>query len=371
MAYCATVILVAALMGGSLGHIRIQLHWRDVNETSNLGSGPGNPIPITLENFANLQYFGVFTIGTPPQSFKLEMDTGSSNFWVPSINCDDSMGCRTSAKYDSSKSSTYTADGRPIRIRYNGGVVRGETSIDDVGVGPNTVTQFKFAEITHADGRLFRTAKFDGILGLAYPNISQNSVPPLFDMMMIRRVVRERVFSMYLTRTPGEQSGGEIYFGGIDSQRYTGEIKYAPVVEKKHWKLRMDDIDVQGTKFCVGGCDAVVDSGTSFIDGPKEEVEAIHTILGATRTTSGYYQVDCDRIPNLPAITFYLSGNAFPLQGEEYTIRVPEDTGVTQCFTRISDKSEPGFWILGAVFMQQYYTIFDRGQDRVGFATAV
>ncbi|KAH9374460.1 hypothetical protein HPB48_016202 [Haemaphysalis longicornis] len=261
-----------------------------------------HPSPIPLFSCEQLQYFGVFTIGTPPQSFKLEMDTGSSNFWVPSINCDDSMGCRTSAKYDSSQSSTYTADGRNIRIRYNGGVVRGKTSIDNVGVGPDTVTQFKFAEITHADGRLFRTAKFDGILGLAYPSISQNSVPPLFDMMMIRGVVREPVFSMYLTRTPGEQSGGEIYFGGIDSQRYTGEVKYAPVVEKKHWKLRMDD---------------------------------------------------------------------FRRSLTHRSCQVPDDTGVTHCFTRISDKSEPGFWILGAVFMQQYYTIFDRGQDRVGFATAV
>ncbi|KAH8018421.1 hypothetical protein HPB51_006043 [Rhipicephalus microplus] len=246
--------------------VSIQLHCTDPNVTEILGHAPGDSIPIILENYENMQYFGVLTIGTPPQSFKVLMDTGSSNFWVPSVKCDDSMLCRHSAKYDSSKSSSYTKIGFYIRIRYSGGIVRGVTSMDNVGIGPAMVTQYKFAEMNHADGKLFKNAKYDGILGLAYPKISQNNQLPLFDAM---------------------------------------------------------------------------------------------------------YEVDCNRVPNLPAITLMLNGKTFALAGEEYIIKIPIEGGTVRCFTRISEEASGSrLWILGAVFTRKYYTVFDRNENRVGFATA-
>ncbi|XP_073007971.1 aspartic proteinase oryzasin-1-like [Typha latifolia] len=249
---------------------------------------------VSLKNYMNAQYFGEIGIGSPPQKFTVIFDTGSSNLWVPSAKCYFSIACFFHAKYKSSRSSTYKKNGKSAAIHYGTGAISGYFSQDHVTVGDLVVKDQDFIEATREPSVTFMVAKFDGILGLGFKEISVGNAVPVWYSMVNQGLVKEPVFSFWFNRHSDEGEGGEIVFGGIDPNHYKGNHTYVPVTQKGYWQFGMGDVLIGGqtSGFCAGGCAAIADSGTSLIAGPTTIITQINQQIGA----SGVVSQECKAI---------------------------------------------------------------------------
>ena len=397
--------------------------------------------------------------------------------------------------------------------------------------------------MTKEPGVAFIAAHFDGILGLGFKSIAVTGAVPWWYHAVDQQLVQEPVFAFYLNRKAG--GDGELLLGGVDEARhyllwltlystlyyysvlqlctllctttlyytlyslrttrcsllaarcslltahcpqahYTGAFHYVPLSNETYWEFGMDGVAVGEDKYCVGGCHAIADSGTSLLAGPKEAVTKINAAIGAVgvfdgeckqvieeygpeiidkvltklsplqictdlglcsdasrglkcvareqplalaRTLtltlaltstltptpaptlsrcvaceqaaravikqaasnatqakilaeaekacdllpspSGESTVDCSKLDTMPDVTLTLAGKDFVLTPQQYVLQVGAK-GVEECVSGFIGLDVPAgpLWILGDIFMGAYYTKFDFGNKRVGFATA-
>uniref|UniRef100_J3KYY3 Peptidase A1 domain-containing protein n=1 Tax=Oryza brachyantha TaxID=4533 RepID=J3KYY3_ORYBR len=249
---------------------------------------------VPLDNYLDTQYFGEIGIGTPPQNFTVIFDTGSSNLWVPSTKCYFSIACYLHHRYKSKGSSSYKKNGESCTISYGSGSIAGFFSEDSVLVGDLVVKNQKFIETTREPSLTFIIGKFDGILGLGFPEISVGGAPPIWEGMKEQKLIAKDIFSFWLNRDPDAPTGGELIFGGVDPNHYKGNHTYVPVTRKGYWQFEMGDllIDDYSTGFCAGGCAAIADSGTSLLGGPTTIVAQINHAIGA----EGIVSMECKEV---------------------------------------------------------------------------
>jgi len=337
---------------------------------------------LLLTDYFNNQYVGQIGLGSPSQTLSVVFDTGSSDLWIPGRGCSQ---CGDHSTFDKTKSSSYsmivdaTEDPRSFEVDYGSGKVTGYRAMDNLDVGGLSCEGVYFGEVTYED-ELIRKFIMDGIAGLGFRGLAMVTKPTILELVFQQNPHVPEVFSVYLSNNPRDhEKPSHLWFGGYDlsivSENATWH--YTPVIRRsygdfKYWTVKMYGLQVLTganneelkADMCSSGCYAIVDTGTSGIAIPElyyyEVVNYITEGLHCRGITCYNVQVS-----DFPDLIFYLSpDNELPLRAADYVTC----SRWGECVFKIQPSYGGAYWILGDVFMEAYYTLFDVENMRVGFA---
>merc|ERR1712183_331076 len=224
------------------------------------------------------------------------------------------------------KSSTYVKNGTKFNIRYGSGPVSGYYSRDTMHLGDIDVSNYLFAEVdnTKGLGPAWLVGHFDGICGMGWDDISVDGVETPLRALVNSGKLDEPVFAFFLGSGGAD---GELTIGGVNSAHYTGDFHYVPVVDMVpgttgYWEIALDDVTVNGASIS-SAKRSVVDSGTSLMVVPTNEIKAIADAVGAKRLSiipplNREYTIDCDA--SAPNIDFIIDGKTYSLTKEDYSL---------------------------------------------------
>jgi cathepsin D len=264
--------------------------------------------------------------------------------------------------YNPKASSTSSDEGQRFILQYgDGSLVVGEQYTDTVTLAGFKATKQRLgAAGTYSNGFQIPEFPADGLMGMAYESLSDYGANPVFQSLVSQGTVSTSVFSFYFA-----ESGSELYVGGTNQDHFTGSFTYMPVTTQGYWQGSFDGISING-KSVINGESAIIDTGTTQVVGDTQSVQTIYDkITGSKYIGSGTWTIPCDF--NTPvSITF--SGKEFQISASTFNLG-PESSGSKTCVGGFGAVEGYDFWIVGDVFLQNVYTSFDLGNNRVGFAS--
>lgn len=367
----------------------------------------GSELELELRDLAGALYASKVCVGTPPQCMTVAMDTGSTNFWVPTTDCIEATCMNSPVRFDPSKSSTFDkkpadADTRKFKVKFGTGKIHAALVRDRVALGGEAadldqkhkekgeskdgllVGQQLFGAVWSEEGAIFRQWKFSGVMGLAMPEMAIFHHLPVFDHIMKNKQLDYDAFSFVL-----DKDKPRMELGMPRQELYTGEVTWLSVTKTRYWTSELDDILVDGKSMNMcqkkGDCTALFDSGTTLNTLPSAALGGFLRAIGAQKGGT-----DCDPdSKELKSVTYVLGGQHFVVEPKDFLLSAShlteEDTGVDvggdgadkkvydhSCSAQFMAMDLPPprgpVYIIGEMFLRKFFVVFDRDQKRIGVA---
>lgn len=354
-------------------------------------------LEISLDNY--LTYYNIEVgLGTPAQSFNLLIDTGSSDMWVidesnpycttdaSEISSGDGINCTKSGVFDTNSSSTFITNSSDFYISYGDNTVaEGDWARDTLDLSGNKIYNMSFGLGTTTNSSI-------GILGIGYAaNEATQSLTNgyTYENLPLRLVsegiINTPAYSLWLNDINSED--GNVLFGGVDHDKYTGDLvsldvqigsskasqPYSLLVEF----TALEYSDSSGDQSLLNSTiNALLDSGTSLTYFPTSLADSVLSAFDSSYSSSlGYYVTSCSSSGSLN----YTFGDSVTIQVPFSSLLLPItdrrgksaqlSNGKAACAIGILPSSYK-FALLGDTFLRSAYVVFDLKNDKIAMAQA-
>ncbi|KAL6708269.1 hypothetical protein ACN47E_003193 [Coniothyrium glycines] len=313
----------------------------------------------TLDNLETL-YFANASLGTPAQNFRLHIDTGSSDLWVNAATsqlCQSGGNqCGESGTYNANDSSTYQYVNSVFNISYvDGSGASGDYAKETFRFGGQTVEDLQF-------GVGYTSSSPEGILGIGY-TINEVAVgraglepyPNLPQKLVDDGTINSNAYSLWLNDL--DASTGSILFGGVDSDKFHGELQTLPIIPEQG----------QYAEFIIA-LTVLLDSGSSLMYLPDDVVRSLYRTFDAQYdATQGAAFVDCDMANQEGTLDFVFSGVNIQVPLNELVIVATVSRGRPVCILGIGPAGN-SVSVLGDTFLRSAYVVYDLANNEISLA---
>lgn len=170
---------------------------------------------------------------------------------------------------------------------------------------------------------------------MAYPQLAEPGVTPVFDNMMMQHLLKNNLFAFYLAAESSSMDS-DLTFGYYDKTKFSGSMIWHPIEYKYMFGIQLDDILVNGESLGLCGpngirekCLITVDSGTSYMAMPGWAYETVGDKLP---TANG--GIECDTGREWGSMTYVINGQSYSFSPKEW-IYPPSPSGSIAATTNL------------------------------------
>ncbi|KAJ7749505.1 acid protease [Mycena maculata] len=335
----------------------------------------------------NIGYMVTMDLGTPPRGYRVLVDSGSADLWVGGEECkadDGSGGCGNHRFLGNSSSSSFRDTGKPWDIEYETGSVSGTLVTDRVILAGLTLPNHTFGAsrtesldftptILECVQRRYPVRWSIRLRQIVHQSLSMQGTSTLVKAFQSAGLLARNIISYKISRKSDDKNDGELTLGGMDPSKYDASslVRVKNVNTAGFWEANVTAVKVDGKDVGLQGRSCILDTGTTLLAAPKEDVDVIHSsIPGAEyNNTLDAWTIPCN---TTASVSLSIGGKPFPIEPKDLTFLPVDPQNLTGACTSsiIAGAMGKGSrqWLAGDTFLKNVYFSTDEDTDHISVA---